>query len=202
MIDSMGQIKICDKHRKAIAARKFPREGGFSLVELMVVIGILSIIAAIAYPNFIAWKPKYQVGSAARDIYSIFQKAKLEAIKRREYCTVTFDAGANRYDVYVDTDKDLVLDAGEEVLMSVALSDYGPVTFDDSEGGGDGMEFANEGVDGIDDSIAFSALGLPRNLPGVMGSGTIYLKHWSPDRTGNISISTSGSIKIDLKAKY
>jgi prepilin-type N-terminal cleavage/methylation domain-containing protein len=197
MIDSMGQIKNCDKDVRTASAWRFPREGGFTLVELMVVIGIISIIAAIAYPNFLSWKPKYQVGSAARDLYSIFQKAKLESIKRREYCTVTFDTANNSYMAYVDIDKDFVYQAADDkVIATVSLTNYGPVGLDPSEGGGDGLDFTNPG-----DGIAFSPIGLPRNSLGGLASGTIYLKHSSPDRFAEVSISKSGSIHLYLDVK-
>ncbi len=165
------------------------RNGGFTLLEMIVVVAILSVISAIALPSINSWRQNLQLNSATRDIYSNLQKAKLEAIKTRTYCTATFDA--NGYVIYLDADKDLVQDAGEQVISSVSLSDYENVSFDTSKGGGDGLDFS-----GTDNGIAFSVTGLPRNSVGALGLGTIFLKQDNRDKTAEISITRAGSIQI------
>jgi prepilin-type N-terminal cleavage/methylation domain-containing protein len=52
---------------------------GFTLIELIVVIGIVSIIMGVAIPAITTWLPKYKVNSAARDIGSTMQMARLKA---------------------------------------------------------------------------------------------------------------------------
>ena len=59
--------------------RKKSSDGGFTLIELMIVVGILSIIMAVAIPTITTWLPKYRVNSAARDIGSTMQMARLKA---------------------------------------------------------------------------------------------------------------------------
>ena len=44
------------------------KEAGFSLTELMTVIAILAILAAIAIPNFIGWRGGSQLSRASRDV--------------------------------------------------------------------------------------------------------------------------------------
>ena len=72
-------------------ARK--RESGFTLIELLVAIVILAVLAGIAIPGFSHWLPGYRLKSAARDVYSNLQLAKLEAIKRNQDCDMDFSAG-------------------------------------------------------------------------------------------------------------
>jgi len=55
---------------------------GFTVVELLVAVAIIALASAMAVPNFINWLPDYRLRSAAGDLFSNFQKAKLTAIKR------------------------------------------------------------------------------------------------------------------------
>ncbi len=50
-------------------ARK--REGGFTLIELMIVVAIVGILAAIAVPNFIAYRNKSRIAAAVGSIESV-----------------------------------------------------------------------------------------------------------------------------------
>ena len=167
---------------------------GFTLVEILVVMGLIAIIIAVAIPNVTIWRQNAQLTGIARDIYGSLQEAKVEAIKRRENCAIIFYT--DKYVVYVDAnpappgspDFD---PAGEEVIKTVFLSDYGQVMFDTSQGGGDGLTFINP-----TDGFAFYANGLPINKDGVMPTGKIYLKHVN-NKTAIVTVSPAGSIRLN-----
>lgn len=64
------------------------------MVEVLIVVVVLGIIAAVATPNFLTWLPNMRLKAAARDLYSTMQSAKLEAIKRNQNVVIVFNAVA------------------------------------------------------------------------------------------------------------
>ncbi len=67
---------------------------GFTIMELMTVIAVIGILSAIAIPNMIAWRTNHQLSATAREVLSVINGARLEAIKNNATVTVSFDAGA------------------------------------------------------------------------------------------------------------
>jgi type IV fimbrial biogenesis protein FimT len=67
-------------------------KAGFSLMELMVVIMLIAIMAAIAVPNMGAWLANHRLSSSARDIYSMMQLARMRAVRDNADVCFFFDS--------------------------------------------------------------------------------------------------------------
>jgi len=164
---------------------------GYSLMEIMTAIGIVAILAAVAMPGYIGWRSKAQLGRAARNVYSTFQKAKMESVRRNENCGVEFRA--DDYVIYMDSNLNFEFDAGtDEAIQTTDWSEYPGVELDPGQGGGDGLTFANPAS-----GIVFASDGLPRNSVGGLGSGTVFLINQNNARQNSVTISTAGNIRID-----
>lgn len=72
---------------------------GFTLIELMVVVGIIGILGTIATTSIISIMPTYSLSRAARDMVSNFRKARTLAIKLNHDVVMEFDAASNTYTV-------------------------------------------------------------------------------------------------------
>jgi type IV fimbrial biogenesis protein FimT len=155
---------------------------GFSLGELITVMGILTVMATIAIPNLVSWRGKAQLGRAAQDMYSTFQRAKIEAARRN--VTVAITRAGNIFTVYVDSDGDFIQDGGEDVINTINLAQYPGVSLDS-------LSFTNP-VNGI----AFAPNGFPINNLNALASGDLVLKN-KANKKNRVSITKAGNISIN-----
>lgn len=67
------------------------------MIELLIAIGVISILTAVSLPGIKDWMHNARLKSAARDLYSNFQRAKLEAAKTNREYALFFDTADNSY---------------------------------------------------------------------------------------------------------
>ena len=77
------------------------RESGFTLTEMMVTIGILSILAMIAIPNFMTLLPGMRLKSSAREIFMVLNQIKMRAVAKNSVGVIRFDSG-NSWTAWLD----------------------------------------------------------------------------------------------------
>ncbi|MBK9571346.1 MAG: GspH/FimT family pseudopilin [Rhodoferax sp.] len=105
---------------------------GFTIIELLVVIVILGVLAALAAPSFTETIKRYRVNSIRDSMTSAIQLAKSDAIRRRVPVTLLRTTGCGvtlstvgdwdcGWQMFVDADNDGVLDSGEVVLQEFTV---------------------------------------------------------------------------------
>lgn len=65
--------------------------GGFTLIEVMVVIAVVAIITSFALPSYRTIIEKRQVTSGAEQLGAFLSAVQMEAVKRSENITVSYD---------------------------------------------------------------------------------------------------------------
>jgi len=161
------------------------KKDGFTLIELLVAIAVLAILASIAIPVFSRWLPNLRLKSAARDVYSNLQLAKMGAVKANADWAIYFDPGVTpgRYFICSDDNEDgwdgpPAVGGNDVVAKTVNLSDYegadyghGNATTNATAGGG---SFPDDDISyTTPDNVAiFSPRGTANNLGYVYLSNT------------------------------
>ncbi len=70
---------------------------GFTLLEVMIVIVLMSIVAVMGIPNFLGWVASYNLKTAANELYSNMQFARINAVKQNKEWAVVFDTANGIY---------------------------------------------------------------------------------------------------------
>jgi type IV fimbrial biogenesis protein FimT len=99
---------------------------GFTLVEILVVLGIASILLTMAVPSFRSLMQNLQLTTAVNDLFGAINLTRSEAIKRGarvNLTTVNPDSNwENGWVVFVDNNENLTPDAGDDIIL-----EHGPL---------------------------------------------------------------------------
>jgi type IV fimbrial biogenesis protein FimT len=142
------------------------KRSGFTLIELIVIIALLAILTAVGVPNYLSWLPKYRLKSAARDLYSNLQLAKMSAIKANMNCSVKYYKNPDRYTV-------------DLINKTIRLSDYKS-----------GIIFKGP------NNETFAVATITFNSRGTSNAGYAYLTNSGNTAYYRVGPLTSGAIKL------
>jgi type IV fimbrial biogenesis protein FimT len=124
------------------------KSGGFTIIELMIVVTIMAIGIGLAIPSFRGLIERKQLGGATEAVFQHLQRAKTQAIKRSKPILVDFNvngtdwaigftdkmAGCDAEDTTgadlctVDENNDIGVADANNLVMRVVGSDYRNVT--------------------------------------------------------------------------
>lgn len=172
---------------------------GFTLMELLVVVGIIGILLAVATPNIIAWLPNLRLKSDARNLVSNLQKARLEAIKRNQcvgvkFTPVALPATRGGYAIFLDNGAGLnscngVRDVDETSMPPGLPAGQLSVTMSQS------VSLTSAALVGINpDSFSFS----PKGVVHSSQYGTVQLQNTN-GLSYLVTVSAAGNIRLQIQ---
>jgi prepilin-type N-terminal cleavage/methylation domain-containing protein len=161
------------------------RQAGFTLAEAVVTVAVLGILLLIGLPSFLGTLTRTRMTGTSREVATLMQAARLEAIKKNTDVKVAYDATLRRFYAFRDFNRDGDLDSEDERLSDVAEMSR-RVLFrapNQAEGGADA-------IDNWD-----SATGV------VAPYGPVFRFDGSVDRVGAFRIGDAGANIIEIRVE-
>jgi prepilin-type N-terminal cleavage/methylation domain-containing protein len=167
------------------------RRRGLTIIELVVVMCILGVMVLIAIPNIGRWLPRYRLRSAARDVASNMQLARLGAVKDNREWALVFDVNGQSYQIISNRGPDGNWGTPDDTVEKVVnLADYRNVQFGDN-----GRGPVAGGVP-VGDGVTFVGKRAEFNPAGTSTAGTVYLQNNRMDAMAIRVDSSTGIIRV------
>ncbi|HEY3052011.1 MAG TPA: type II secretion system protein [Thermoanaerobaculia bacterium] len=161
------------------------RQSGYSLVEILVVVGIIGIISLVSVPNFINMQRAGKLKTSLRNFVSDIRTMRQRAVTRHEQTKITFNTGtaatARSYTLWEKPVSTWIQVGGDKVLEEACFF----------------QSQTNLGA-GATGDIIFKNDGAPQFTCGVC-EGTVVLKtDWQiPTPQYTVRVKYSGSVQTN-----
>lgn len=163
---------MCRAHVSS-PGKDYTSKGGFTLLELILVVAIISVLSAVAVPAFSSLYGEFRLKSVVREMKDLFRDAKLLSIQDKPCAILFYPDKCMATLVSGKGDDDKWETGGESVVRTLALPDgisfgYG------SRGPLKGRAVAEDGV-----SFKYNRFACLTGLTGDLGA--VYLQNQSGD---------------------
>jgi prepilin-type N-terminal cleavage/methylation domain-containing protein len=147
-----------------------PRQDGFSLIELMIVVALVAVVAGIAVPQIAGAMARYALTTASQQVVSTIRNARVQAVGKNRVARVRFNfPAAGQYQV---------LDSADAPLGSVQMLPNG-ATFG-----------------AISGAVEFNTSGRAAHVGGGPAPVTIVVTNGVAAQNRTITISASGRVLL------
>ena len=169
------------------------RQAGFTIAELIMVLVIFSILAAIALPGYLSWLPNYRLKTAARDLYSNMQQVKMKAIKENKDWAIVFDSANNRYYICSDKGADNSWSATGDNSITATIN---LLSYKNGVGYGHGSAAVAVGGSFGGDNITYNSNVVVFGPRGSSSAGFVYIDHQTHTTTFAAGTVSSGCVRL------
>lgn len=151
------------------AGRAGTRVDGFSLIELMIVVGLITVLAGVFVPAVAAGMRRYSLITASQQVVSTIRSARHQAVGRNAILRVRFDYPA----------------AGQYQVLDAADAAVG------------GVQYLPEGADfgAVSGDLQITTSGRMTNLAGNPTAATIVVSN-DDGQSRTITVSASGRVQL------
>ncbi|MFT5532106.1 MAG: type IV fimbrial biogenesis protein FimT [Burkholderiaceae bacterium] len=115
-MDAIAGDSLC----RAVSQSRRYGLGGYTLVELMVVLVILAIILALAVPGFAELIQRQKISATTADLLAAIRLTRAEAIRRGQRVDLIPVDGidwASGWTIFIDGNSNRQVDAGETIIF-------------------------------------------------------------------------------------
>jgi len=181
------------------------QKNGFTLLEIMVVVAIVGIVSGLGIYNLLSMLPQIRANSAARQVSSDMQWARLKSVSENNDVIITFyspdGTGAYRYEILDDDNNNGSTDSGEALFTGDKYTLPVTIRFGRATSGIErttcGGEIGSSGIHFTGNKITFQPSGRPNK------NGSVYIIPIKEDENNEkktinwraISVTTNGRIK-------
>jgi type IV fimbrial biogenesis protein FimT len=145
---------------------------GFSIGELMTVVSLIGILAAVGIPSFLSFQPSMRLNGAAREVLSRLMWARANAVQNNNTSVVTF-LNDHSFQIFNDANGNGSVDANETTTVDLQ-TDYSDVTFTVT-GSSSTPTFTGRGTAASDTTVTIS----------------------NPSGSKTVEVSATGNVKIN-----
>jgi len=82
--------------------RDMRQTAGFTLIEILIVVGLVAVMAAVTVPTVAGAMDRYYINSAGQQVASTIRTARFQAVARNQNLEVRFDVAPGQYRVFED----------------------------------------------------------------------------------------------------